>query len=882
MKYLLTLVLITVACIAVSQEKTGDYPYLPVKFSDVRITDNFWAPKIETNREVTIPFAFSKCETTGRLKNFKVAGSVNRGEIKTGKFCSLYGYDDSDVYKIIEGAAYSLTNYPDPVLESFLDSLITDIAAAQEPDGYLYSMRTINPDKSWAKNRWDNDRYNGSHELYDAGHMYEAAVAYFYATGKRSLLDVAIKNANLMCETFGPGKRKIASGHQEIEIGLAKLYRVTGDTSYLVLAKFFLDERGKGEKAGSTYTQDHKPVIDQDEAVGHAVRATYMYSAMADIAALMGDTAYLQAIDKIWNNVVSSKIYVTGGIGARANGEAYGDNYELPNLTAYNETCAAIANIFWNYRMFLLHGDSKYIDVLERTLYNGMISGVSLDGTTFFYPNPLASNGDYARSEWFDCSCCPSNVTRFISSVSGYIYATRSDTLFVNLYAGSDGHVKLKGTDMHIIQETQYPWDGKITIEVGPDKPFYCAICLRIPGWAGNIALPGDLYRFSDLVEEAVNISVNGKLIPVRKTRGYAVIAREWKQGDVIELILPMAIREVTANPVVTDDRDRIALERGPIVFCAEGIDNNDDVSDIIIPPDSRFTYSYDSSLLKGVGCIEGDVLKLTGDGFTEPVRQVKSPFRAIPYYAWCNRGAGKMNVWFYGTGFVFPPLMSPSASLFLDTITVRMKRYEGQEISYTVGGANPSPSSKIYAGPLVLHSTSDINAAAYNRNGRESEEITGKFIKTGLLPATSVTNIQPGLRYSYYEGRFRKVPDFTKEKALKTGIIEEINIISPRDTADAYGLMFEGYISVPADGVYTFYLISDDGSRLVIAGHVTALSDGLHEMEEASGQEALQAGLHPFRLEYFDYGSDEGLSLFVSVNGQERVPVDRNWFYHN
>ena len=371
--------------------------------------------------------------------------------------------------------------------------------------------------------------------------------------------------------------------------------------------------------------------------------------------------------------------------------------------------------------MFLLHGDSKYIDVLERTLYNGMISGVSLDGTTFFYPNPLASNGDYARSEWFDCSCCPSNVTRFISSVSGYIYATRADSLFVNLFAGSEGKIKLGGTNLRITQETRYPWDGKVLLTLEPEKAFSGAVCIRIPGWSGNEVLPGDLYRFTDTVQGGVTLAVNGKLMPVRKTRGYAVISREWKNGDIIELNLPMKIRQVVANPVVTDDRDRIALERGPVVFCAEGIDNQDDVADIIIPGKAGFIYSYDSLLLKGVGIIDGNVLKLDGDGFITPVKEVKSRFRAVPYYAWCNRGAGTMNVWFYGEDYVFSPTLKPLNSIFLDTITVSMKRYEGQEICYTIGGTDPSPSSKIYDHPLLLNSTAIIKAAAYN-NGRPSE----------------------------------------------------------------------------------------------------------------------------------------------------------------
>jgi DUF1680 family protein len=862
-------------------QSPADYPYRPVSFADVRVNDRFWLPRIETNRTVTIPFAFSKCETTGRLRNFVVAGEVNNGTIASGKFCSLYGYDDSDVYKIIEGAAYSLTTCPDPTLEAFLDSLIADIAAAQEPDGYLYTMRTINPGKSWAKERWVNDRYNGSHELYNVGHMYEAAVAYFYATGKKTLLDVAIRNADLLCKTFGPGKKEIASGHQEIEIGLAKLYRVTGEKKYLDLAKFLLDERGKGEKAGSTYTQDHMPVADQQEAVGHAVRATYMYSAMADIAALTGDTAYLHAIDRIWENVVTKKTYVTGGIGSRSNGEAYGDNYELPNLTAYNETCAAIANIFWNYRMFLLHGDSKYIDVLERTLYNGMISGVSLEGTTFFYPNPLASKGKYERSEWFDCSCCPSNVTRFISSVSGYIYATRQDSLFVNLFIGNAGKVKVNDREVAVSQVTGYPWEGNVKISVTPATPAKMTLCVRIPGWAKNEVIPGGLYRFTDTLAAAASLSVNGKLFPVRIHKGFAVISRTWKAGDTVILDLPMYVRSVTASPMAEEDRDRVSLERGPVVFCAEGIDNGGDVEDIILTDGANLKYSFDPGLLKGVGILDGEVLKLKGDGFVQPVRKVKQPFRAIPYYAWCHRGAGTMSVWFCSPGFVFEPVMQPSGSLFLDSVRVSLKQYEDQSVRYTLFNSTPSPSSRTYTQPITLKETSTVRAFAYNGSGKESVLSKGNFTKATLSPSLLINNIEPGVSYTYYEGRYRKIPDWSKEKVHKSGVIADFDIISVRDTADAYGMVFEGLMFVPADAVYTFWSVSDDGSRLVIDDREVLLNDGLHELEEVSGQAALMTGLHRIRLEYYDYGAAEGLEVYIRKEGGDRMALPKGWLFH-
>jgi len=862
--------------------QTGDYPYTPVKFTNVHIQDAFWTPRQDTNRIVTIPFAFQKSEETGRLKNFTVAGEVNAGIIQTGNFCSKYGYDDSDVYKIIEGGAYSLATYSDPALEGFLDNLISDIASAQEPDGYLYTMATINIDKSWARVRWENARYNGSHELYNMGHLYEAAVAYHDATGKRILLDVAIRNADLLCNTFGPDKKHIASGHQEIEIGLAKLYRVTGEKRYLDLAKFFLDQRGKGEKSGSTYTQDHLPVIDQAEAVGHAVRATYMYSAMADIAALTSDSAYIRAIDRIWNDVVSGKIYITGGIGSRSSGEAYGDKYELPNLTAYNETCAAIANVFWNYRMFLLHGESKYIDVLERTLYNGLISGVSLNGTTFFYPNPLESVGDYARSEWFGCSCCPSNISRFIPSVSGYIYATRADTLFVNLYMGNEGNIQIAGQNITIVQTTQYPWQGEVNITIDPEKPILMTLALRIPGWARNEVLPGGMYRFAEFSDASPSLDINGKLRQLKIHNGYITITNNWHHGDQVHLSLPMPVRKVIASNQIEEDRDKVALTRGPIVFCAEGIDNNGDVKDLVVSLKTPFTYTFDPDILNGVGTLIGQVGKLRGDGFNQPVALRPSTLTLRPYYSWCNRGTGAMNVWFYNDRYVFPPLMEPPGTLFLDSTAVRMKQYERQEIFYTSGDDLPNKDANHYDGsPVVLTGTTSLTAVAVNGSNRASNLVYGTFKQVLLSPSITARDVSPGLRCKYYEGRYRNLPGFDTLVPVKTVIVPDIDAYTARDTADAYALEFEGYVEIPEGGIYTFYIRSDDGGRISIDGHQVAINDGLHEIMEVPGQVALEQGLHPINVQFFDYGGDEGLEVLVEGPEMEkhRVPA---WWYKN
>src|SRR5215831_13905348 len=456
-------------------QPTRDYPVKPVPFTAVHVTDGFWAPRIEINRTVTIPFAFQKDEETGRLDNFIRAAETLTGYPPANRKPPGYPFDDTDVYKVIEGASYALSVHADPRLDEYVDGLIAKIAAAQEPDGYLYTARTIDPlnPHAWAgAQRWMLESVN-SHELYDLGHLYEAATAHYLATGKRNLLDVALKTANLLANTFGPGKQVIWPGHQITEMGLVRLYRVTGDRRYLDLAKFMLDSRGPDGRQGSgrQYNQSHIKVVDQSEAVGHAVRATYMYSGMADVAALTGDSSYVNAIDRLWDNVVDKKLYVTGGIGARASGEAFGPNYELPNMTAYNETCAAVGNDYWNHRLFLLHGDAKYIDVMERTLYNGLISGVSLDGKSFFYPNPLESAGQHKRSPWFGVACCPGNITRFLPSLPGYVYAQQVDALYVNLFVGSTAEIKLdNGRTLKVVQQTRYPWDGAVKLIISPDR----------------------------------------------------------------------------------------------------------------------------------------------------------------------------------------------------------------------------------------------------------------------------------------------------------------------------------------------------------------------------------------------------------------------------
>lgn len=653
-----------------------DYPVKPVPFTAVHLNDVFWSPRIETNRTVSIPFAFQQCELSGRLDNFVRAAKVLRGEPLENKKAPGYPFDDTDLYKVIEGASYTLSVRPDPKLDAYVDELIAKIAAAQEKDGYLYTTRTIDPQNPhpWAgKERWELER-DDSHELYNLGHLFEAAVAHHLATGKRSLLDIAIRSANLLDQTFGPGKKSIWPGHQITEMGLARLYRVTGDERYLRLAKFLLDERGPnpGEKVnprGLEYNQAQQRVIEQTEPVGHAVRATYMYSGMADVAALTGDASYIKAIDTIWSNTVGKKLYLTGGIGATGAGEAFGRHYELPNMTAYNETCASIGMDYWNHRLFLLHGDAKYIDVMERTLYNGLISGVSLDGKSFFYPNPLESAGQHERSPWFGVACCPGNITRFLASVPGYVYATQRDSLFVNLYAAGTADIEMDGGKVKIVQDTRYPWDGAVKFTVTPDRMRAFAIKLRVPGWARNEPVPSDLYRFMDdaAAKEPVVVTVNGKPAEgVARTgldKGFMSIARTWRPGDTIELTLPMPVRRIVAHDQVAADTGRVALQRGPIVYAAEWADNaNGKVRNLVLADGAPLTSEYRADLLNGVQIVKSRVVGLTRDASGQ-VQKTDQDFVAIPYAMWANRGRGQMSVWLARTDAKATPTPFPTVA---------------------------------------------------------------------------------------------------------------------------------------------------------------------------------------------------------------------------
>jgi DUF1680 family protein len=603
----------------------SDYPIHPVDIRHIKLTDEFWLPIVKTVQERTIDYALDKCQQEGRFENFLIAGGMMEGEVK-----GYMPFDDTDVYKIIEGASNSLISAPNEELEILLDSLVAIIKTGQEEDGYLTTWRTIDaakPPAKWVKviegKRWES--LESSHELYNAGHLYEAASVHYLATGKRNFLDI-----------------ETVQGHQIIETGLIKLYRITGNQKYLDLAKYFLDGRGdysSGRSSFGPYAQDHLPVIEQDEVVGHAVRAVYMYAAMTDIAAIYSDKQYMTAVEKFWDNMVSKKIYITGGIGARHNGESFGDNYELPNKTAYNETCASIGSVYWNHRLFLLSGDVKYYDIIERTLYNGLISGLALDGVHFFYPNALESDGVYAfnkgsctRSDWFDCSCCPTNLIRFLPAVQGLIYSKIEDTLFVNLYVSNEADLDLDGKQIRITQQTSYPWNGKVKIGIETKEPTKFVLKLRAPGWTREEVLPSNLYAYRNTMSKEVTLTLNGLDEKIAPEDGYYLFDREWSGKEVVTLDFPVEVREVIANAQVEENRGKVALEAGPVVYAVEEMDNKDSFDHIHLTTSQSYKVEMQPNLLKGV-----NVLKVNNEDVE---------FQAIPYYAWSNRGVGRMRVW--------------------------------------------------------------------------------------------------------------------------------------------------------------------------------------------------------------------------------------------
>ncbi len=682
MKRLVSAVILSAALAmpAVAQKNvktlSNGYPFTQVPFTSVKISPNtFWGARLKAAREVTVPLAFSKCESEHRYKNFEMAAytlqhpgheGLDTKEWDVSKFMG-FSFDDTDVYKTIEGASYILQTYPDKKMVAYIDSVLNVVGAAQEPDGYLYTARTINPKHphGWSGDtRWSKVEVL-SHELYNLGHMVDAACAHYQATGSTKFLNIAKRYADCVIKEVGPnaGQHKVVPGHQIAEMALARLYTLTGEKKYLDQAKYFLDARGT-TSIHDVYSQSDKPILKQTEAWGHAVRAGYMYAGIADVAALTQDSDYIKTIDRIWNNIVSKKYYLTGGVGARHAGEAFGADYELPNMTAYNETCAAIAQVYLNERMFLLHGESKYIDCLERTLYNGVISGMSMDGGRFFYPNPLSSDGKYkfnadgntTRQPWFGCACCPSNLSRFIPSLPGYLYGVKDNNIYVNLFAGNTSTIKVQGKDVVLEETTEYPWNGDIKIVVKKIGVKNANLLVRIPGWVRNQVVPSDLYKYSDAEKPAYSVTVNGKAVEadLDANKGYLPV-QNIRKGDVVRIHFDMPVRTVVANKKVADDKGKVAVERGPLVYCAEAVDNsNEPVLRAVMAKKPAFSlvdnYSIQNTETKGAPAFAVKAIKTDVQILEEGANGVSvknDVLTLIPYYAWNHRGANQMNVWF-------------------------------------------------------------------------------------------------------------------------------------------------------------------------------------------------------------------------------------------
>lgn len=732
-----------------------------VPFTNVHLSDNFWLPRIEINRTVSIPSAFRECEKSGRFDNFAIAGGLKEGEHR-GDF----SFDDTDPYKVIEGASYSLAVHYDKQLDHYLDSVIAIIASAQEDDGYLTTCVTNKCYRLsgwWGRSKWEKIN---SHELYNSGHLIESAIAHYRATGKRSFLNVAIKNADLVCKTFGPNEGQIhrPGGHPIIEMALCKLYKVTGNKKYLDGARYFVEETGRCTDGHhpSEYSQDHKPILQQDEIVGHAVRAGYLFSGVADVAALTNDKAYSEALQRIWNNMSSKKLFITGGIGSRAQGEGFGPNYELNNHTAYCETCAAIANVYWNHRMFLATGESKYIDVCERALYNNVLSGVSLSGDLFFYDNPLESDGEHGRQRWFGCACCPGNVTRFVASVPNYIYAAQGKDIYVNLYA--QGKANIGGVELE--QTTDYPWDGKVRIRLNKGGGKF-SIKLRIPGWLKKHPFGNNLYTYLDAAKSA-DISVNGVKV-VHDNSDYVSIDRKWKKGDVIEINFPMEVRRIQANDNAEDDRGKVALERGPVVFCLEGKDQPDNtVFDKYILDSTPIQSHFEKDLLNGVVVLEGNAKELQRNGEVKDVR-----FRAIPYSTWNNRGGDQMEVWIANTpakAVATPlPTIASRAQTFSNRGPIQNDAPETAPTDSWAGGVNDQWE------PKRSSDTSKPYHYWWLKRGT-TESISYKFKE-----AEEVSNVQVyWLDFDHYDGDFRVPESWTLYYETADGNWKEVEDHSP------------------------------------------------------------------------------------------------------
>lgn len=857
-----TIMMMTAMLLAVSgaaqSTAYGDYPIEGVSFSDVTFTDEFWAPRILQNQETTIPIAIDQCYSTGRVANFEKAAALLRGD-NIGYFGTDYTFDDTDIYKILEGMAYSYKMYPSEELLDSMSSLISIVAAAQEDDGYLFTARTAaEPGNmhSWVgEERWEYDP-DMSHELYCSGHLFEAAVAHYEATGDTTLLHVAKRNADLLVDQFLYGGLAYEPGHQIVEMGLVKMYRATGDEDYLLLAKYFLDIRGIGGPNSKQYeyNQSHKAPKEQTEAVGHAVRAVYMYSGMADVAAIMGDGEYESAVRSIWENMTRKKYYITGGIGALHDGEAFGDDYELPNATAYCETCAAIGNVYWNWRMFLMSGASKYYDIIERTLYNGVLSGISLSGDAFFYPNPLESTGGDTRSEWFGCACCPSNLCRFMASVPGYVYAHKGDSVYVSLFVEGTADIATGNGTVRLSQTTRYPWEGDIAISVDDiAMAGDMTLLVRIPGWAKGEPVAGDLYSYINYEEGETAVELNGEETQYETVDGYIAITRQWSEGDCLRVSLPMEVNRVEANANVEDDADKVALERGPIVYCLEWPDNPCNIFSAIVADDAAIEVEEDSATFATTGTTV-DVMRIAGKSIgydsNSQITTSDCTLTAIPYYTWANRGAGNMAVWIARTEEGATVATDTIAAT--DTLTYEIGEVAGEEedvytqLAVTVNRARIAD----YLG-VTFGETADLFGT----------EITYAAIEPSGNVNTGSTANDPG----HWFGSDGNVVSWVEDPSTVTNTTDIPRVFSEFD-ASTYTFSIGQYPLMCAEGdEYTFrqaltYIPEEGGDpRRVVLRFIVHITT-----KKATYQYALQMAE--------DYIADE---LYANVTGEERGTLE-------
>ncbi len=843
----------------INDEKSADTiqsPHIlqPVPITDVKVTGGFWADKLKTIYKVTLPDVLDKFEKQwgGAFTNFDMI----RDGIK-GKHIGPPWYDGL-VYETMRAASDILCITGDKQLDKRLDGYIERIAAAaaKDPNGYINTYTQLEePQHRWGENggniRWQ-------HDVYNSGALVEAAVHHYLATGKVNLLSTAVKFANYMCDYIGPSpKKNIIPGHALPEESFTKLYKLfvthpdlknklsmkPDERRYLELAQFWIENRGnhEGRKSLGAYAQDHKSMLEQETIEGHAVRATLAFNGMTVLAMENDRRDYFYTIQRVWENMVSKRMYITGGVGSTHQDEKFGADYYLPN-DGYLETCAAVGAGFFHHNMNLAFANAKYANELERVLYNNILSGVSSQGNRYFYQNSLETNKGKDRWSWHGCPCCPPMLLKILAAMPGYIYAHDGNGIYVNLYVDSKAFVLLDNTRVDIRQETEYPWEGQIKIKINPDQEANFAVNLRVPSWSKKIMVKVNSDELTDL----------------DMYRGYVSIDRRWNKGDIIEILIPMSIRKEIAHPAVENNLGRLALMRGPIVYCAEGVDNGGDVFDLIIPDSTTLRSELGEDILSGLTVLRGNVLKDKGPGSTREIQE----FLAIPYFAWANRESSDMIVWLTSDKMVYPPKISPKSTIFLEQIEIQMKNRNNDEIRYTLDGSIPSQKSNLYTQPIVLTDSTIVTAIAYSKEGTRSVKCVESFNSTSYMESRlSIDALVHGVNFDYYEQKWQERNNFENLSPLKSGTSSFIDL-SPREKDKNFGFRFTGFIKIPHQGIYTFYTRSDDGSELYISNRRIVDNVGFHLMKEVRGQVALKAGIYPFEILYYQGGGNFGLEV--------------------